>query len=141
MGNTSKCDISSEINVRDNNKTLQDEDMPLPIAGEENEEQMYDTAQGVLNGVKSDADMDIQDDSHATYGSQTLVNGSVARGQPQQTQANNEPRKPNKVRITTPYLTKYERARVLGTRALQIRSVLARFLCVEPTNRPSFLFI
>ncbi|KAF8578754.1 RNA polymerase Rpb6 [Ramaria rubella] len=29
-------------------------------------------------------------------------------------------RKPNKVRVTTPYLTKYERARVLGTRALQI---------------------
>ena len=33
---------------------------------------------------------------------------------------NAEPQ-PNKVRITTPYLTKYERARVLGTRALQIR--------------------
>ncbi|RPD55875.1 RNA polymerase Rpb6 [Lentinus tigrinus ALCF2SS1-7] len=29
-------------------------------------------------------------------------------------------RQPNKVRVTTPYLTKYERARVLGTRALQI---------------------
>lgn len=27
---------------------------------------------------------------------------------------------PNKERVTTPYLTKYERARVLGTRALQI---------------------
>ncbi|KAF4573130.1 DNA-directed RNA polymerases I II and III subunit RPABC2 [Pleurotus pulmonarius] len=32
-------------------------------------------------------------------------------------------RQPNKVRITTPYLTKYERARILGTRALQIRYV------------------
>jgi len=32
-------------------------------------------------------------------------------------------RQPNKIRVTTPYLTKYERARVLGTRALQIRSV------------------
>ncbi|KIP10105.1 hypothetical protein PHLGIDRAFT_273104 [Phlebiopsis gigantea 11061_1 CR5-6] len=29
-------------------------------------------------------------------------------------------RQANKVRVTTPYLTKYERARVLGTRALQI---------------------
>jgi len=29
-------------------------------------------------------------------------------------------RQPNIVRMTTPYLTKYERARVLGTRALQI---------------------
>ncbi|KAI9611069.1 hypothetical protein H4Q26_008916 [Puccinia striiformis f. sp. tritici PST-130] len=27
---------------------------------------------------------------------------------------------PNKIRTTTPYMTKYERARILGTRALQI---------------------
>jgi DNA-directed RNA polymerase I, II, and III subunit RPABC2 len=33
-------------------------------------------------------------------------------------------RQPNKVRVTTPYLTKYERARILGTRALQIRCVI-----------------
>lgn len=33
-------------------------------------------------------------------------------------------KQPNKVRVTTPYLTKYERARVLGTRALQIRWVV-----------------
>lgn len=32
-------------------------------------------------------------------------------------------RQPNKTRVTTPYLTKYERARILGTRALQIRYV------------------
>jgi len=31
-------------------------------------------------------------------------------------------------RSTTPYMTKYERARVLGTRALQIRYALACFL-------------
>lgn len=37
---------------------------------------------------------------------------------------------PNTVRITTPYLTKYERARVLGTRALQIRCVIAVFCSV-----------
>lgn len=30
---------------------------------------------------------------------------------------------PNEKRTTTPYMTKYERARVLGTRALQIRWV------------------
>lgn len=34
-------------------------------------------------------------------------------------------RQPNKVRVTTPYLTKYERARILGTRALQIRQGFA----------------
>lgn len=36
---------------------------------------------------------------------------------------------PNDKRTTTPYLTKYERARVLGTRALQIR-------CVSCPERP-----
>ena len=36
-------------------------------------------------------------------------------------------RQPNKVRVTTPYLTKYERARILGTRALQIRCVVPTF--------------
>ena len=30
---------------------------------------------------------------------------------------------PNNERVTTPYMTKYEKARVLGTRALQIRCV------------------
>lgn len=35
--------------------------------------------------------------------------------------------KPNAVRVTTPYMTKYERARVLGTRALQIRYVFLSF--------------
>lgn len=34
-----------------------------------------------------------------------------------------EKKVPNDKRTTTPYLTKYERARVLGTRALQIRFV------------------
>ena len=33
---------------------------------------------------------------------------------------------PKEDRITTPYMTKYERARILGTRALQIRCASAR---------------
>ncbi|KAF4623712.1 hypothetical protein D9613_002196 [Agrocybe pediades] len=66
------------------------------------------------------------------------VNGEVSHGDPNgvdqdQEMANGEEqqqnavgagitgeRQPNKVRVTTPYLTKYERARILGTRALQI---------------------
>jgi DNA-directed RNA polymerases I, II, and III subunit RPABC2 len=31
-----------------------------------------------------------------------------------------DPEQPNEERITTKYMTKYEKARVLGTRALQI---------------------
>ena len=46
-------------------------------------------------------------------------------------------RQPNKVRVTTPYLTKYERARVLGTRALQIRYVWGSTLYF--TLNPAFL--
>lgn len=37
------------------------------------------------------------------------------------TKLNKDKKIPNEERSTTPYLTKYERARVLGTRALQIR--------------------
>jgi DNA-directed RNA polymerase I, II, and III subunit RPABC2 len=38
---------------------------------------------------------------------------------------------PNEERKTTPYMTKYERARVLGTRALQIRFVIWRHVACE----------
>lgn len=38
-----------------------------------------------------------------------------------------EKKVPTEQRATTPYMTKYERARVLGTRALQIRFVSRRF--------------
>lgn len=42
---------------------------------------------------------------------------------------------PNEKRTTTPYMTKYERARVLGTRALQIRWVLQPLLTCVHLNR------
>lgn len=53
---------------------------------------------------------------------QEMANGDAAQ-QPQDMSGAGMrgERQPNKVRVTTPYLTKYERARVLGTRALQIR--------------------
>lgn len=46
--------------------------------------------------------------------------GDVDQGEKQRT---GKAAQPNAVRVTTPYMTKYERARVLGTRALQIRFV------------------
>lgn len=46
--------------------------------------------------------------------------------------ANGKFDRPNSERITTPYMTKYERARILGTRALQIRFVI--LVCVEPLS-------
>ncbi|KAI1788806.1 subunit common to RNA polymerase I [Ganoderma leucocontextum] len=50
---------------------------------------------------------------------QEQPNGEQAPAEASRSAAQGE-RQPNKVRMTTPYLTKYERARVLGTRALQI---------------------
>ncbi|KAH6916948.1 subunit common to RNA polymerase I [Coprinopsis sp. MPI-PUGE-AT-0042] len=46
-----------------------------------------------------------------------MANGDAA---PAGAASTTQDRQPNKVRVTTPYLTKYERARILGTRALQI---------------------
>ncbi|KIR59228.1 hypothetical protein I312_106334 [Cryptococcus bacillisporus CA1280] len=44
--------------------------------------------------------------------------------------------KPNEVRVTTPYMTKYERARVLGTRALQISMNAPVLVPVEGESDP-----
>ncbi|KAG8820722.1 DNA-directed RNA polymerases I II and III subunit RPABC2 [Serendipita sp. 400] len=92
---------------------IQDEDMPVPI-GEDNEEQLYEASQGGFGSMRADNDMEMQDGTLANRG------GPNGAQQQQQSASNVEPRTPNKVRITTRYLTKYERARILGTRALQI---------------------
>lgn len=55
-----------------------------------------------------------------------VVSGDASAAQRAKTNAVaalKEKRIPNEKRMTTPYMTKYERARVLGTRALQIRWV------------------
>ncbi|KAF5388478.1 hypothetical protein D9757_004609 [Collybiopsis confluens] len=59
-----------------------------------------------VNGVQHEQDMGHGEEQQPAPSTSTGMTGE---------------RQPNKVRITTPYLTKYERARILGTRALQIR--------------------
>ncbi|KAH9486537.1 DNA-directed RNA polymerases I, II, and III subunit RPABC2 [Psilocybe cubensis] len=54
--------------------------------------------------------------AHGADGDQEMANGDDTNGGA----GISGERQPNKIRITTPYLTKYERARILGTRALQI---------------------
>lgn len=60
--------------------------------------------------------------SYAVNGERTIISGDPnaggGRGVIEQPR---EKKIPNDKRTTTPYMTKYERARVLGTRALQIR--------------------
>jgi DNA-directed RNA polymerases I, II, and III subunit RPABC2 len=51
-----------------------------------------------------------------------VVTGDPNAGQKRPTNENDR-KIPDEKRTTTPYMTKYERARVLGTRALQIRLV------------------
>lgn len=60
--------------------------------------------------------------NQAVNGERTIISGDPnaggGRGVIEQPR---EKKIPNDQRTTTPYMTKYERARVLGTRALQIR--------------------
>ena len=51
--------------------------------------------------------------------------------EPRQEGGQQQQRQQDKPRMTTRYLTKYERARVLGTRALQIRCA-AVYACSSP---------
>ncbi|KAJ5503613.1 RNA polymerase subunit omega/K/RPABC2 [Penicillium fimorum] len=61
------------------------------------------------------------DDYPATNGENVVVSGDPNAGYAGKVMEQSREKKvPNDQRTTTPYLTKYERARVLGTRALQI---------------------
>lgn len=85
----------------------------------EQEEETQEDGTAEANG---ETQVNGTDDYGAT--SQDLVRTKARWGDPPKTTAPvQEEREPNKVRVTTPYLTKYERARVLGTRALQIRYI------------------
>ncbi|KAF8516723.1 subunit common to RNA polymerase I [Hysterangium stoloniferum] len=86
------------------------QDVPFDEEPDNVQEQEGDAEGGLVNG---DVQMNGVD-GHVGSQSQSQPNtdGDIAGVQGE--------RQPNKVRVTTPYLTKYERARVLGTRALQI---------------------
>lgn len=66
------------------------------------------------NGIEQDQDQEMANVEAPQPIKETAAAGAGMAGE----------RQPNKVRVTRPYLTKYERARVLGTRALQIRCVV-----------------
>jgi len=60
----------------------------------------------------------------------------VESGEPQGQVRTGKAAKANEVRVTTPYMTKYERARVLGTRALQISMNAPVLVPVEGETDP-----
>jgi DNA-directed RNA polymerase I, II, and III subunit RPABC2 len=75
---------------------------------------------GEQAGIDEERDATQQNETEGYGGGDQEMADTQATAAPAQQQGE---RQPNKVRITTRYLTKYERARVLGTRALQIRYV------------------
>ncbi|KAK4941875.1 subunit common to RNA polymerases I, II, and III, partial [Elasticomyces elasticus] len=92
------------------------------FGGDEPEDAYYEEAE-VEEELAPDADLDVEDLQN--HGRQLDEDGNVVvSGDPNQ--ANQKPvgedakRIPDDQRTTTPFMTKYERARVLGTRALQI---------------------
>lgn len=78
-----------------------------------------------VEGGTADPDAQVQTPGGAMTPGSTIVHSgdaaAAAASHPKNNvQSTKEKRIPNEKRTTTPYMTKYERARVLGTRALQI---------------------
>ncbi|PSR94235.1 RNA polymerase, subunit omega/K/RPB6 [Coniella lustricola] len=53
-------------------------------------------------------------------GDNVIVSGDPSAAAKENVKSHKDKKIPNDQRITTPYMTKYEKARILGTRALQI---------------------
>lgn len=83
------------------------------------EEQEPDIYDGDDNAQEPD-NADPNEDNIVVSGDASAA--AAAKNKPKNTVENEKDRKvPSHLRTTTPYMTKYEKARVLGTRALQIR--------------------
>ena len=94
--------------------------------------------EGVEEGQGEESQMNGIEGLNSAEHDHDMVNGSASQEQQSAPQAGlTGERQPNKVRVTTPYLTKYERARILGTRALQIRHVWCPTPLTEALTRHS----
>jgi DNA-directed RNA polymerases I, II, and III subunit RPABC2 len=87
-----------------------------PEAGDYDEENEQTITNGAANDDEADAKLD---NNIVTVNDPNQTNGAGAAGKKAPVSIK-EKKIPNDKRTTTPYMTKYERARVLGTRALQI---------------------
>lgn len=86
--------------------------------------------EGETNGQVDDLAVGQNPDQLLTHGERgVVVSGDPAAAANRGKGAEKAPKDkkiPNDQRTTTPYMTKYERARILGTRALQIRLVVLK---------------
>lgn len=95
-----------------------------PFGNDDVEENYFDDADEEEE-ILPDADVDVEDGGLQGTGQQVDEDGrAVVESDPNQVRtrraADAAKKIPNEQRSTTPYMTKYERARILGTRALQI---------------------
>lgn len=85
------------------------------------DEEEPDTAE---HDEAADQQEDAVNEANGVNGRQVVAVNDPNQAKPGEKKAVVKEKKiPNEKRSTTPYMTKYERARVLGTRALQIRFV------------------
>jgi DNA-directed RNA polymerase I, II, and III subunit RPABC2 len=88
---------------------------------EEVEPDVFEDNDDQVGGGEDPDNQDPNDDNIVVSGD---ASAAAAKDKVKNTVENEKDKKvPNEKRTTTPYMTKYERARVLGTRALQIRCV------------------
>lgn len=90
---------------------------------EETEANGEEGAENGETGAQRDPDAMDYEDQDVVVGDDTSA-AAKAMERLNTVQGIKEKRIPNDKRTTTPYMTKYERARILGTRALQIRFVV-----------------
>ncbi len=107
----------------------------------DNEEDAYDAF-----GAESVEDMDVGEETSLAFEGETdkgdggegrgVANGIGLADAAQAATGEGRKGKSKQDRITTPYMTKYERARVLGTRAMQISMNAPTLVAVENETDP-----
>lgn len=99
----------------------------MPSYGQDEPDDTFFEQDEPEEDFEPDAEIDPADAEAGGAGDGDVEDRLVAVGDPNQQAGAQKPatdadkRIPDDKRTTTPYMTKYERARVLGTRALQIR--------------------
>ncbi|KAJ5064165.1 RNA polymerase, subunit omega/K/RPB6, partial [Bipolaris maydis] len=111
-------------------------DEPLIEFDEEAEPDLMDDEDDHMGGGGEDPDnADPNDDNVVVSGDASAA--AAAREAAKNTVTSEKDKKvPNDKRTTTPYMTKYEKARVLGTRALQISGNAPVLIDVEGMTDP-----
>ncbi|KAK4685030.1 DNA-directed RNA polymerases I, II, and III subunit RPABC2, partial [Tremellales sp. Uapishka_1] len=109
-----------------------DGDMRMDDEADDYLEENYDIE---LNpeGVEGDEDVEHDEANGDEVNESNIVHSGADTGHKVRT---GKAAKANAIRVTTPYMTKYERARVLGTRALQISMNAPVLVPVEGETDP-----